>query len=78
MTKTNTFEDPTQNHDHLGRLILAGKLLGATAIASLATVGFVRSENYGYHPDRNPAPPTYLDTHKGINPANIDNAGAEK
>lgn len=45
--------------------------LAAAAIAPFVAKGFVEGHDYGYHPSRNPAPPTYLETHTGTNPADI-------
>lgn len=48
------------------------KTMAGFAIAVAAGIGFANSHNhYGYDPSRNPSPPTYNDTHKDINPADI-------
>jgi hypothetical protein len=61
----------TSQSSRKDRLVVAGKFVGAAAVTSLVAFAYHNSEGYGYHPDRNPSPPTYLETHAGINPANI-------
>ena len=70
--QTQTQETSTQNKsERLKRLILAAKLLGATGVAAFVGVAYYNSMDYGYHPDRNPKPPTYEQINAGINPADI-------
>ena len=67
-----TQETSTQTKpERLKRLVLAAKLLGAAGVASLVGVAYHNSMDYGYHPDRNPKPPTYEQINEGINPADI-------
>ena len=51
------------------RLVVAATVtgIGAAAIANIVA----NHGKYGYDPSHNPAPPTYMDRHPGLNPADI-------
>ena len=66
-----TFETKNSHKPLSERAMLAAKIISATGVAALAGVAFNNSRDYGYHSDRNPSPPTYMDSHSGINPADI-------